>query len=82
MVTKRGILMEDPEREFHDPRHVLENHELSEAQKLQLLLNWRLDLLELERATEENMAASIDSGDVAEQLKKVTDALEELRATP
>lgn len=79
---KRDELMKDPEREFREPRHLIEDQELSDTQKIQLLINWRLDLLELQRATEENMAGTNDSGEVAERLKQVTDALEDLGASP
>lgn len=82
MVMKRDTLMQNPDREFQDPRRLLEDQELTDKQKVQLLMNWRLDLLELERATEENMASAKDTGKVAEKMKKVNDALGALGASP
>jgi hypothetical protein len=43
-------------------------------------MNWRLELIELQRATEENMTGADESGEVTERLRKVTDALEDLGA--
>ena len=80
MVMKRDKLMRNPEREFKDPERLMEDQELSEKQKIELLVSWRWDLLELERATEENMGGTNDTGQVAEQLRKVNRALEKLGA--
>lgn len=82
MIMKSAETMQNPERVFRDPARVLEHQEMSEEQKIRLLMNWRLDLLELERATEENMAGDDDTGSVAERLSKVNAALEELGARP
>jgi len=82
MVMKPNEPMQNPERVFRDPQRVLEHQELSEEQKIRLLMNWRLDLLELERATEENMAGTDDAGNVAERLSRVNAALDELGARP
>jgi hypothetical protein len=77
---KRKTLMLNPEREFRDPRRLIEDQALSDKQKVQLLMNWRLELIELQRATEENMTGADESGEVTERLRKVTDALEDLGA--
>ena len=83
MVMQRDKLMRNPQDEFRKPQHIVECQELSDEQKIQLLLNWRLDLLELQRADAENMQADGgDSGDLAVDLKNVTDALRMLDADP
>jgi len=52
---------------------------VSTETKIQTLDSWRVDLLERQVATEENMAAEGDSIDSAELLRRVTIALNELR---
>lgn len=62
------------------PHRVLADHDLSTAEKIKLLEDWRLDLLELQRAAEENMpSATVQPGEVAERLRQVTEALAILR---
>ena len=82
MVMKSDELMRSPETAFRDPQRLLENAELSDEQKIRLLMNWRLDLLELDRAAEESMASTNDTGKVAERLSKVNVALDSLGARP
>jgi hypothetical protein len=80
MVIKRDILVQNAEREFKEPQHLLEDQDLSDDQKIQILLGWQLDLLDLQRAADENMpSADSPSGEVAEKLQKVSEALEDLR---
>ena len=83
MIINRNKLMRNPEGEYLSPRNIVEHPELAHEQKIQLLMNWRNDLLELQRANGENMQKSgDDSGDIAEDLKTVTDALLTLDADP
>jgi hypothetical protein len=73
--------MLDPEREFKNPHRVVEDQVLSAKQKIAVLISWRLGILELQRATAENMTSPHDdAGEIAENLKNVTDALVELGA--
>ena len=82
MVMSRDKLMKDPQAEFRSPERVLEDQELSDQQKIALLMNWRLDLLEMQRADSENMQGTSEEDDVAAELKSVTDALTTLGADP
>ena len=76
--TKRASLR-DPEQEFTAPSEVAEHPELSIQDKLAILRNWRLDLIELQTATNENMVdANADPGAVAERLRQVSEAIERL----
>lgn len=45
----------DPELEFGDPKSLAMNRDLSLQEKLEILESWRLDLIELQRADDENM---------------------------
>jgi len=45
----------NPEREFGDPRRLADESALSTREKLEILVSWRADLIELLRAEEENM---------------------------
>lgn len=63
-----------------DPRSIVQDASLTDEQKIRMLEDWRLDLLERQRASEENMD-SLDrrsAGDIGEQLRLVTSALTEL----
>jgi hypothetical protein len=83
MVMRKDKLMRNPQEEFRTPQRVLDDPELSENQKVSLLMNWRSDLIEIQRADGENMQnAADDEGDVAVALKRVTDALTTLGADP
>jgi hypothetical protein len=80
MDLDRDVLVRDAEGTFSEPRMVMENQDLSDAQKLEILENWRLDLLELMVATDENMQGrNADAGVVAEKLRLVTEALDTLQ---
>jgi hypothetical protein len=80
MVLTKEQLVRDPQGTFSEPRRVVENQELTAEQKLTILKSWQLDLLELLRATEENMpSADRQPGEVAEELRQVNDALVAVR---
>lgn len=75
-MLKREDLTRDTERLFKTPSHVLESDELSLADKIRVLENWKLDLLELQRASEENMVGADGQGaSVAERLRAVNESL-------
>jgi len=58
------------------PNDILEDPALPAHKKRQLLEDWRLDLLERQTATEENMAGSESaSAEISEQLRLVNKAL-------
>jgi len=61
-------------------RTIVDDASLTDEQKVRLLEDWRLDLLERQRASEENMDASDrrTAGVISEQLRLVTSALTEL----
>lgn len=83
MLQRRSASSRDVERLFEDPAKVADNEELSKADKLKILENWKLDLIELQRANDENMARyGREGGDVAESLRAVSMALESLRRVP
>lgn len=60
----------DPSAVFATPEEVLAHPELNHEQKLRILRRWRLDALDLEVATEENMGDGEPS-----MLERVTNAL-------
>jgi hypothetical protein len=77
MVETRKSLTRDPEREFLEPHYLVERQDISAEDKLTLLKNWHADLLELQRASEENMpSANVPAGLAAEKLSKVAQAIE------
>lgn len=79
-MLKRTELTRDPEGMFKEPIHVLESEELTTEDKVRVLENWKLDLMELQRASEENMES--DEGDkdpAAERLQAVNETLDILR---
>ena len=73
---KRTSMPGDVERRYGAPLRVIESEELTPGEKIELLENWRLDLMELQTAADENMAGSEpDSGEAAEKLREVNSAL-------
>jgi hypothetical protein len=76
-MLKRSDLTRDTERLFKEPGRILENDELTLADKIRVLENWKADLLELQRACEENMTGKDGQGEnVAERLRAVNESLE------
>jgi hypothetical protein len=65
----------DPESAYREPRFLLEDGSRSDAEKIQLLLDWRQDLLELQTAAEENMPNQCGEANGAARLQAVMDAL-------
>jgi len=64
---------EDPAAVFATPQDVVDHKGLSRDEKLRILERWRLDALDMEVATEENMAGGEQS-----MLYQVTLAIEAL----
>jgi hypothetical protein len=69
------------ERLSRDPAKVLASEGLSDDEKVSILESWKLDLIERQRASDENMRAGTDAAtaDVAERLRVVANALRTLR---
>lgn len=67
-------------KDFDSPEAVLASDGLSPDQKIAILEDWRIDLVELQTAADENMAAGKGSDAVAEELQQVSEALERLRS--
>lgn len=76
MDSNHRALRRDPERTFTEPRLLVENDELSASEKLAVLESWQADLIELQKAAEENMgSANVAPGTSAAKLAKVTEAI-------
>ncbi|HET7204177.1 MAG TPA: hypothetical protein VFI92_12500 [Steroidobacteraceae bacterium] len=71
----RANTLVDPQSAYREPRFVLEDESRSDAEKIQLLLDWRQDLLELQTAAEENMPDQRSESNGATRLQAVMDAL-------
>lgn len=63
---------------------LIRDDSVSTQEKIRQLEDWRLDLLEKQRATEENMRPSSagDGENVGEDLRRVTEALADLQESP
>ena len=76
-MDKKSLLT-DPASEFETPKHLVESQALSDKDKLTALQNWRLDLIELQEASNENMPSTgsdAGAGAAAEQLREVVKAI-------
>ena len=71
----RAHTLVDPESAYREPRFILEDDSRSDAEKIQLLLDWRQDLLDLQTAAEENMPNQCGEANGATRLQAVMDAL-------
>ncbi len=75
-MLKKSRTMTDPKSLFKEPRYVVANQELSDQEKITILENWKLDLIELQKATEENMPGTGTETDaVGDDLRAVIEAL-------
>ena len=82
MMVKRKELLRDPDKVFVDPTRLVERSDLTKTDKLELLEQWRLDLIELQQAADENMpSANAETGDTAEKLRRVSEAIVQLEST-
>ena len=76
-----AVAMMDPGRSFRTPELLESSDELSARQKRALLLQWKDQLEQLMTATGENMPGpETASGDNAECLRRVVDAISRLGA--
>ena len=76
MIEPRSELNRDVEKEFIEPKFLIERQDISPEEKLSLLENWRADLLELQHATEENMpSANVRAGGTGHRLAQVAEAI-------
>lgn len=70
----------DPASHFGDPFEIVDSNEISRADKITLLESWQADLIELQKASEENMpSAGTATGETAENLARVHEALSALK---
>lgn len=73
-------LIRDPERAFEEPRELIERSDLSTNEKILVLESWQSDLIELQKAVEENMISdNRNPGETAARLAQVTAAITNLR---
>lgn len=81
MLIEKQKLLCDPERQYVSPAKVVEDPDIAERDKLAILRNWKLDLIELLQASNENMAsANVPPGTVSEKLREVAQAIEDLES--
>ena len=71
-MIPRDKLMNDPSSVFEKPSDVLDNLELSAEQKIEILQQWKQDVMLRLVAEEENMPGDPENSD---RLKAITDAL-------
>lgn len=66
----------DPSSHFRSPMEIVKHPDLQHSDKLKLLRAWETDAIELETASEENMAGGEPSRlrEVKEALRKLTEA--------
>jgi len=70
----------DPDSEDFDPIGFVRKSDVPDHEKLRQLEGWQADLIQLQKATEENMpAAGAKVGRTAGRLARVTAALEMIR---
>ena len=70
----------DDFRQFDDPRELVECEDLSDADKIKVLQDWQSDLIQLEKAVEENMPSiNCEPGETAVKLTQVTAAIADLK---
>jgi hypothetical protein len=71
-----------PEAVFGYPQAVLRCSELSHDEKLAVLRNWKQELVQLQKAGEENMLDERGLNDVGPRLAEVTNAMLALEERP
>lgn len=64
-----------PQSLFDYPQEVVHCRELSHEDKVTVLRNWKQELVQLQKAGEENMLDERGSSDVGSQLAAVTQAM-------
>jgi hypothetical protein len=82
MNTVLQELIRDPESKLGEPVKLVERSDLTTREKLVILESWRADLVELQKAAEENMASvNLDAGVTAARLAEVMAAIALLHET-
>ena len=76
-MLSKDELMRHPAAVFKEPLRVLEHPELSADQKVAILTQWKDEVVQRQKAEEENMG---DGGSVAELLREIQNALEQIKA--
>ena len=71
-MMPRDKLMSDPGSVFEKPSDVVDNMELSRQQKIEILTQWKQEVVLRLVAEEENMPGDSENSD---RLKELTDAL-------
>jgi hypothetical protein len=71
-----------PQSVFKYPQAVVRCSELSHDEKLTVLRNWKQELVQLQKAGEENMLAEPGLNDVGPRLAEVTNAMIALEQEP
>lgn len=71
-----------PDSQFGHPQRVLLETGLSYDDKIVVLRNWKQGLIQLQKASEENMLNGGGPNDVSTQLTAVTQAMQELQEQP
>lgn len=64
-----------PQSVFDDPQEVVHCRELSHDDKVKVLSNWKQELVQLQKAGEENMLDERGFSDVGSRLAAVTQAM-------
>lgn len=75
-MFSKDELMRHPADVFKEPLRVLEHPELSAQQKEAILTQWKDEVVQRQKAEEENMD---DGGSVAELLQEIQNALERIK---
>jgi hypothetical protein len=71
-----------PQAVFGYPQAVLRCRELSHDEKLTVLRNWKQELVQLQKAGEENMLDERGSADIGSRLAEVSNAMIALDERP
>lgn len=70
--------MKDPAEAYKTPESVLDDTELSDAEKLALLENWQNEVQQILNSEAENMHPDMAKASEAELLQQISQALEKL----
>lgn len=79
MTKKLERLIRDPQSEFHEPADIISRSDLSSQEKLTVLESWQADLIELQKALDENMSGTGEPGETATKLAQVTAAITQVK---
>ena len=78
-AINRKRVFSSPESQFRHPQLVVQDPSLSYDDKLVVLRNWKQELIQLQKASEENMLDESGVNDVSSRLAAVTQAMSELK---